>query len=151
MIQQPPGSGHDQIDPLGQPIRLALPISATHDHPESLTVEPGHQVPHDGEDLECEFPRRSEDDDPRTVCRFKLQGAQDLDGGDEEGQGLSRPGPGGAEDVSAGKQGGDGPSLDFGHGLELERVDGVLRLGGEVERGEGLRGQGCSRVRRRGG
>lgn len=144
VIQQPPRSSHDQVDPLGQPIRLGLPIRTTHNHPESLTVEPTHQVPHDGEDLKGQFPGWREDDDSRPVGRFEFESTEDFDGRDQEGQGLAGSGSGCTKDVTTGEERRDGPGLYFCHRGESEGVDSGLSLGREVEGGESLGGQGRS-------
>jgi len=87
-------------------------------------------------DLERELAGRREDE--RAGAGLARE---PVDDGEEEGGGLAGAGGGGADDVAPEERGRDRLRLDRGGVLEPGALEGVERLGGEVQVCEGLRAQ----------
>lgn len=67
-----------------------------------------HEFAGDAKDLEGEFAGGRDDDDAGAVSGLEAQGAEDLDGGNEEGERFSRARLGRAQHVLAGEEGRNG-------------------------------------------
>lgn len=100
VIQQAAGRGNQQIDALLQLVRLGATVRAADDDAVSLGVV-RHQLARDAKDLQRQLAGGRDDDDARAVARLEAQGAEHLDGGDEEGERLSGTRLGCAQDVLA--------------------------------------------------
>lgn len=102
MVEEPSGRGDEQVDALGQLLGLGLVVGAADDDAVRLRVVL-HELPGDAEDLEGELARGRDDDDARAVPGLEAQGAEHLDGRDEEGERLARARLGRAQHVLAGE------------------------------------------------
>ncbi|KAJ6438178.1 LOW QUALITY PROTEIN: acetyltransferase [Purpureocillium lavendulum] len=103
VVEQAAGRGNQQVHALGQLLRLGLAVGAADDDAVRLRVVL-HELAGDAEDLQRELAGRGDDDDAGAVAGLESQGAEDLDGGDQEGERLSGTGLGRTEDVLAGEQ-----------------------------------------------
>jgi hypothetical protein len=70
----------------------------------------------------------------RTVAGLEARAEQELDRGDEEGEGLAGAGLGGAEHVAALQKHGNAARLHLGHLREAHVVDGLAGVLAEVKR-----------------
>lgn len=103
VIEETTRSSNQKIDTLGQLLRLGSPVRTANDNAVGLRVEL-HQFACDAKDLQGKFAGRRDDDDTGAVARLKSEGAEDFDGGEEEGEGLSGACLCGTEDILASKQ-----------------------------------------------
>ena len=71
-----------------------------------------------------------------TVAGLELELVEQLDSGDQEGDGLSRTRLGGTEDIATSQQRGDGACLNFGHLRESNIDDSLLGGFAQLERGK---------------
>ena len=135
MIEQATGGGDEQVDALAQLLGLGATVGTADDDAVCLGVVL-HELAGDAEDLEGQFAGGGDDDGAGAVSRLEAQGAEHLDSGDQEGEGLAGTGLGRAEDVLAGEQRGDTSPLDLGHLGEAHLGNGLHGLFGQVELGE---------------
>jgi hypothetical protein len=149
VVEEAPRGRDEDVDALLELLGLGAAVGAAHDEAKGLAVV-RHQVRELPVDLQGELAGRGDDDRAEPVARLELHLGEELDGGHEEGEGLSAARLGRPEDVLAAEEVRDGLRLDLGHPAEAHVREGALRLGREGQRAEGRVGEEGARVRRHG-
>lgn len=152
MIEETTGGSNNQVDTLGQLVRLCFPVCPTHQDTKSLRMTL-HELLRNTEDLQRQFPRRRDDDDSGTyaislrhcsladsrrptVDRLESQCAEHLHTRYQKCHSLSTSGPSCAQHVLSGEKRWDSPSLNLRHGLKSHPLDSRRSRRREVECGE---------------
>ena len=165
VVQEAAGRGDEEVDALGQALRLRPPVGAAHDQAVRLGGGAGgrggrrgaaapvllpctaaaaataaEQVPGDRVDLHGQFPGGGDHQGARPVARGEAGPRQELGGRDQKRQRFARPRLGGPQHVPPGQQGRDGAGLHLRHGGKAHGRNGGGGAGGQVQGGEGVRG-----------
>jgi hypothetical protein len=132
MVHNAAGSADDDLGALLEAEELAfVGLAAVNGEGVDAALEEGEFVDFFG-DLDGEFASGAEDND--------LDGAERrvhfLDGGDSEGRGLAGARLGLADDISTGKEHGDGFGLNGRSLLEAEFINGLEQFGGNAQFGK---------------
>ena len=96
VIEKPSGSGDENVDALPQPIGLSLPVGSPDDETVGLLVLTGvANVPENSVNLKTELAGGGDYDGTGSVPSAPLDLVKELEGRDEEGEGLGLEGGGG--------------------------------------------------------
>ena len=137
-VQEPAGTGHDDVDPLGQGPLLGLLAHAPEDGGDSHVHHAGQGL-NDLGDLEGELTGGGQDQANGVTGAGLVLLRQALDQGQGEGQGLTAAGTSTSQDVAPGEGVGQGGGLDREGGGEAAGRQGGAEVGVHAQVGKSLR------------
>lgn len=146
VLQHAAGRAHEDVHAV-EGSTLFTQTTTTNDKAGGEGVFPADAA-EDLEDLGGELAGGRDDEGAEAVEGGPFFAVEELKHGDEEGEGLSRAGFGGAEDIAALQGWQEGPALDVSERLEVRLVQTIGSLLGEGELGKVgglqiLRWEGC--------
>lgn len=121
VIQQPAGGAHQDVAALLEFDLFLFAIGASNQEPDRLMMVSEDVFGHI-EGLRGQLARGADHDHPRAIFLLKVALEQQLDRGNEEGQGFSGTRLGSPHHVAPLDQVRQGSGLDLGHVSELENV-----------------------------